>query len=99
MIALLLRQGGAYEILRKRLTEQGQQLHVKATELNQHRLAEFGQSQMDIIGRIRIRTENNCQSKRILFALVNGLLFGYNVFLGLKRETHLEDVFSLLSLN
>ncbi len=90
-------QGGAYEILRKRLTEQGQQLHVKATELNQHRLAEFGQSQMDIIGRIRIRTENNCQARDIV-RVGEWLLFGYNVFLGLKRETHLEDVFSLYRL-
>lgn len=90
-------QGGAYEILRKRLTEQGQQLHQKATELNQHRLDEFGQSQMDIIGRIRIRTENNCQARDIV-RVGEWLLFGYNVFLGLKREIHLEDVFSLYRL-
>lgn len=83
--------------MRKRLTEQGQQLHVKATELNQHRLAEFGQSQMDIIGCIRIRTENNCRYKRYC-SRYEWLLFGYNVFLGLKRETHLEDVFSLYRL-
>ncbi len=59
-------EGGAYEILRKRLTDQGQQLHQKAAQLNEMRLDEFGQSQMDIIGRIRIRTENNCQARDIV---------------------------------
>ncbi|MGG4609179.1 DNA repair ATPase [Providencia sp. Me31A] len=90
-------EGGAYEILRKRLTEQGQQLHQKAVQLNEKRLEEFGQSQMDIIGRIRIRTENNCQARDIV-RVGEWLLFGYNVFLGLKKETHLEDVFSLYRL-
>ena len=90
-------QGGAYEILRKRLTEQGQQLHQKAAQLNDSRLQEFGQSQMDIIGRIRIRTENNCQARDIV-RVGEWLLFGYNVFLGLKRETQIEDVFSLYRL-
>ncbi|MEX0424870.1 DNA repair ATPase [Providencia rettgeri] len=90
-------EGGAYEILRKRLTDQGQQLHQKAAQLNKMRLDEFGQSQMDIIGRIRIRTENNCQARDIV-RVGEWLLFGYNVFLGLKKETHLEDVFSLYRL-
>ncbi|MEX5730298.1 DNA repair ATPase [Providencia hangzhouensis] len=90
-------EGGAYEILRKRLTDQGQQLHQKAAQLNEMRLDEFGQSQMDIIGRIRIRTENNCQARDIV-RVGEWLLFGYNVFLGLKKETHLEDVFSLYRL-
>lgn len=90
-------EGGAYEILRKRLTDQGQQLHQKAAQLNEMRLDEFGQSQMDIIGRIRIRTENNCQARDIV-RVGKWLLFGYNVFLGLKKETHLEDVFSLYRL-
>lgn len=90
-------EGGAYEILRKRLTEQGQQLHQKAAQLNDSRLTEFGQSQMDIIGRIRIRTENNCQARDIV-RVGDWLLFGYNVFLGLKKETHIEDVFFLYQL-
>ncbi|HHR6131756.1 TPA: DNA repair ATPase, partial [Providencia alcalifaciens] len=90
-------EGGAYEILRKRLTEQGLQLHQKAAQLNDSRLTEFGQSQMDIIGRIRIRTENNCQARDIV-RVGDWLLFGYNVFLGLKKETHIEDVFSLYQL-
>ncbi len=73
-------EGGAYDILRKRLSEQGQQLHEKAKQLNGRRLEEFGKSQMDIIGRIRIRTENNCVARDIV-RVGEWLLFGYNVLL------------------
>lgn len=90
-------EGGAYDILRKRLSEQGQQLHEKAKQLNGRRLEEFGKSQMDIIGRIRIRTENNCVARDIV-RVGEWLLFGYNVFIGLKKETRIEDVFSLYRL-
>ncbi|WP_368659841.1 DNA repair ATPase [Leminorella grimontii] len=90
-------EGGAYDILRKRLSEQGQQLHEKAAVLNARRLEEFGKSQMDAIGRIRIRTENNCVARDIV-RVGDWLLFGYNVFIGLKRETRIEDVFSLYRL-
>lgn len=90
-------QGGAYDILRKRLSEQGTKLHQTAESLNQSRLAEFGKSQMDVIGRIRIRTENNCVARDIV-RVGDWLLFGYNVFLGLKKETRIEDVFSLYRL-
>lgn len=87
-------EGGAYEILRRRLTEQGQQLHQKAAQLNDSRLTEFGQSQMDIIGRIRVRTENNCQARDIV-RVGDWLLFGYNVFLGLKKKRTLKMFFTL----
>ncbi|MCE1737065.1 DNA repair ATPase, partial [Enterobacter hormaechei] len=87
-------EGGAYDILRNRLSEQGQQLHEKAGLLNTRRLDEFGKNQTDIIGRIRIRTENNCVARDIV-RVGDWLLFGYNVFLGLKKETRVEDVFSL----
>ncbi|MBD2795754.1 DNA repair ATPase [Xenorhabdus sp. 18] len=90
-------EGGAYDILRNRLSEQGQQLHEKAGLLNTRRLDEFGKNQTDIIGRIRIRTENNCVARDIV-RVGDWLLFGYNVFLGLKKETRVEDVFSLYKL-
>ena len=90
-------EGGAYEILRKRLTSLGQELNQKTEALNQQRLSEFGKSDMSIIGRIRIRTENNCIARDIV-RFGDWLLFGYNVFLGLKKETKIEDVFSLYQL-
>ena len=90
-------EGGAYEILRKRLTSLGQELNQKTEALNQQRLSEFGKSDMSIISRIRIRTENNCVARDIV-RFGDWLLFGYNVYLGLKKGTKIEDVFSLYQL-
>ena len=49
-------QGGAYEVLRRRLTEQGARLREIAGALNQQRLAEFGDSKLEVIVRLRIHT-------------------------------------------
>lgn len=90
-------EGGAYEVLRRRLTDQGQQLRGIAEALNAQRLKEFGSSRMEVIGRLRIRTENNCVARDIV-QVGDCLLFGYNVFIGLKKETRVEDIFSLYRL-
>ena len=90
-------EGGAYEVLHKRLLEQGRQLSQLADGLNQQRQAEFGSQPMAVIGRTRVRTENNC-SARDIAQVGNYLVFGYNVFIGLKQETRVEDVFSLYRL-
>lgn len=89
-------EGGAYEIIRKRLLEQGQTLEARVRELNAARLEEFGTSDMSVIARVRVRTENNCIPRDIV-QVGDYLLFGYNVFIGLKKETRTEDVFSLFS--
>jgi hypothetical protein len=89
-------EGGAYEIIRKRLLDQGQSLNAKVRELNDARLAEFGSSAMNVIARVRVRTENNCIPRDIV-QVGDHLLFGYNVFIGLKKETKVEDVFSLFT--
>ncbi|RMX05672.1 AAA family ATPase [Corticibacter populi] len=89
--------GGAYEVLQKRLAEQGGALRSIAAELNARRLEEFGSSHMELLGRLRVRTENNCVGRDIV--QVGGwLLFGYNVFIGLKQQTRVEDVFALYRL-
>ncbi|WP_447593215.1 DNA repair ATPase [Aquipseudomonas campi] len=90
-------EGGAYEVLHKRLQEQGLRLRQTTDALNQRRLEEFGSSRMDAIGRVRIRTENNCIARDIV-QVGDCLLFGYNVFMGLKKETSVADVFSLYRL-
>ncbi|MBU8978111.1 DNA repair ATPase [Lysobacter sp. MMG2] len=90
-------QGGAYEVLRRRLDEQGERLQNLAGALNQRRLQEFGDSRLEVIGRLRIRTENNCIGRDIV-PVGDLLLFGYNVFLGLKTTTRVEDVFGLYRL-
>ena len=91
-------EGGAYEVLQRRLQEQGAQLKSIADALNDQRQDAFGSSRMDVIGRVRIRTENNCQARDIV-QVGDALLFGYNVFLGLKKDTRIEDVFSLYRLD
>ena len=90
-------EGGAYEVIRKRLVEQGRLLNNQARALNDARLSEFGSSDLSVVSRVRVRTENNCVA-RDMVQIGDYLLFGYNVFIGLKKETHIEDVFSLFKL-
>lgn len=90
-------QGSAYEVIRKRLHDQGNQLEALASRLNQQRLDEFGSTEMQVIGRTRVRTENNCVARDIV-RVGDHLLFGYNVFLGLKKTTQIADVFALFKL-
>ncbi|MEV0756985.1 DNA repair ATPase [Streptosporangium sp. NPDC050280] len=84
---------GTYEVLRARLAEQAAELARQSDALNAERLAVFGGAELRLIGTERIRTENNCVPRDIVS--VGGLmLFGYNVFIGMKPETAVEDVFS-----
>ncbi|TDK19559.1 AAA family ATPase [Luteimonas aestuarii] len=91
-------QGGAYEVLRRRLRDQGARLRGIVDGLNAQRLAEFGDSRMEVVGRFRIRTENNCIGRDIVQVGDDLLLFGYNVYIGLKTTTRIEDVFGLYRL-
>ena len=98
LVASAVADGGAYDVIRKRLIEQGQKLDQKTRLLNEARLAEFGSSDMGVLARVRVRTENNCVARDIV--QVGGhLLFGYNVFIGLKKETKIEDVFALFDVS
>lgn len=90
-------EGGAYEILNKRLQEQANQLQTFTQQLNDRRIKEFGNKNMEAIGRIRVRTENNCIPRDIV-RVGDCLLLGYNVFIGLKKETTISDVFSIYRL-
>lgn len=86
---------GTYELLSERLKAHGKTLAQKSASLNKKRLAVFGGSEMALLGSDRIRTENNCVPRDIVEAGGELLLFGYNVFIGLKTETRVSDVFSL----
>jgi len=90
-------EGGAYDIIRQRLLDQGAELNTKTQALNDARLEEFGSSDMEVAARVRVRTENNCIARDIV-QVGEHLLFGYNVFIGLKKETKIEDVFSLFKI-
>ncbi|GAA0424908.1 DNA repair ATPase [Cocleimonas flava] len=90
-------ESSAYEIIRKRLEQQANDLEAHTKTLNEARLEEFGSSEMSVLGRLRVRTENNCVARDIA-QVGDTLIFGYNVFIGLKKETHIEDVFMLYKL-
>ena len=90
--------GNAYELIKKRLTEQGSRLEQQTATLNNSRLEEFGSTQMQVIARTRIRTEYNCVAQDMV-QVGDYLLFGYNVFMGLKRASNIKDVLSLYRLN
>ncbi len=87
-------ESGAYEVIFQRLQQQGKTLNNHIEQLNQERLNEFQHMDMTILSRINLRTDNNCEA-RDLVQIGNQILFGYNVFLGLRKETKIDDVFSL----
>ncbi|MEL7311902.1 MAG: DNA repair ATPase [Pseudomonadota bacterium] len=90
-------EGGAYEVIQQRLLAQGEALEALAQQLNEGRAGEFGSTEMVLASRTRVRTENNCVGRDIV-QIGDLLLFGYNVFIGLKNTTQIEDVFALYQL-
>ncbi|EAR07825.1 DNA repair ATPase [Reinekea blandensis] len=87
-------QGGAYEVLHNRLMEQGRALEQQTQQLNDARQAEFGSTDMEVAGRVRLRTENNSIA-RDLVRVGEWILLGYNVNIGLRKTTRVNDVFAL----
>ena len=85
---------GTYEVLRARLGAQAQELAERAEQLNARRVETFGGQQMRLLGAERIRTANNCVPRDIV-PVGASMLFGYNVFIGLKAETAIDDVFAV----
>ncbi|MFB9836234.1 DNA repair ATPase, partial [Actinoallomurus acaciae] len=85
---------GTYEVLRARLGEQAEALAGRAEALNVRRVETFGGAELRLVGAERIRTENNCVPRDIA-AVGELLLFGYNVFIGLRPETTVDDVFAV----
>ena len=87
-------EGGSYEVIRRRLLERAEELGRRAEALNARRKQVFGGTDLSLLENTRVRTENNCVPRDIV--QVGGLiLFGYNVFIGLKPETAVADVFGL----
>ncbi|WP_448547027.1 DNA repair ATPase [Thalassotalea fusca] len=90
-------EGGSYELIQRRLTALGNDLQSQIKQLNDERMQTFGATDMAVEARVRVRTEHNCIARDIA-AIGDTLLFGYNVFLGLKRNISVADVFSLHQL-
>lgn len=87
----------SFELLRKRLATAATVVRGKTDALNEHRLAVFGRVEPKLLARLSARTEHNCIA-RDMVRVGDLLLFGYQVFMGLKRETTINDVFCLYRL-
>lgn len=92
-------EAGTYEIIRDRLSKQNEVLRKRLEALNVARRDVFGAIETKLVGTDRITTQNNCLSRDIVAVNERHFLFGYNVFMGLKTETLIEDVFSCYSYN
>ncbi|TGN39171.1 DNA repair ATPase [Marinobacter confluentis] len=93
----IIREGGTFATLKKRLTDHAQSLRGTVKSLNEEREVQFGASSMDVLGRVRARTPHNCIARDVV-RLGEFLLFGFNVEHGLKQTVELPDVFSLYRL-
>ncbi len=87
-------QGSNYDIIQERLLDQAAELRDRADDLNDKRREVFGGTELDVVGQETIRTDNNCVPQDIV-NIGGHLLFGYNVYIGMKSETSVDDVFSL----
>ncbi len=87
-------ESGTYEIIRGRLNEQSSELVKRLNLLNQSRKEVFGSIATSLIANERITTEHNCMP-RDMVPVGSRFIFGYNVHIGLKTETVIEDVFSV----
>jgi MoxR-like ATPase len=88
-------EAGTYEIIRSRLEEQSASLRERLSKLNDARKAVFGSIETKLLTTERVSTENNCLARDIIALGDNRFLFGYNVHMGLKSETNVEDVFGV----
>lgn len=90
-------QGGSYEVIRKRLEENSKKLLTQTELLNNVRLEQFGNLKQELISKLNIHTENACVP--VDMTQVNGFIFfGYNVFMGMKTQVTMEDVFALYKI-
>ncbi len=85
---------GTYEVIKSRLTKQGDDLLGKAEKLNAVRKDVFGSIESKLLSSERILTDNNC-IPRDMAPVDDCFLFGYNVHIGLKQKVELADVFSI----
>ncbi|MET3731786.1 DNA repair ATPase [Moheibacter stercoris] len=85
---------GTYEIIKKRLHTQKEELVNRLNSLNEARKEVFNSTNFVLKSNQRISTENTCVARGIV-ALNDICIFGYNVHFGLRTEIKLEDVFSI----
>jgi len=87
-------EGGSYDVIRQRLLDHCATLGKKSETLNERRVATFGGTSLSLVATERIRTKNSCVP-RDLKQVRGQLILGFNVFVGLKVDTVIDDVFAL----
>jgi hypothetical protein len=91
-------EGSSYDVIRRRLLDQAAELRARTDALNDRRMQVFGSSELKLLSTERVRTENN-STPRDMVSIAGHLLFGFQVFLGLKSETTVADVLSIYKLS
>jgi hypothetical protein len=89
-------EGSTYEIIRNRLNTHAADLKSRLDQLNDARREVFGSIKTKLLATERITTSNNCVPRDIV-AIGQRFIFGYNVQIGLKSETHVNDVLAVYS--
>lgn len=85
---------GTYEIIQNRLHTYSDELRERLNSLNSERREVFGSIPTELLSTQRITTAHNCTARDIVPVGVK-FIFGYNVHMGLKAVTKIEDVFSV----
>ncbi len=86
-------ESGTYEIIRKRLQAQADDLNNRLDQLNAARKDVFGAIETQLVANDRINTNNHCIARDIT-SIGEYCIFGYNVHIGLRSGIKLADVFS-----
>jgi len=87
-----------YHILKNRLNKQAEELSNRLGSLNDSRKETFGSVETKLLANDRITTRHNCFA-RDMIPVGKRFIFGYNVHMGLKTETHVSDVLSVYSFS
>ncbi len=90
--------GGSYELIRERLLKAAKDLLQRLNLLNKERKEVFGSIATGLLSSERVTTVNNCVP-RDMVSVGEDFIFGYNVHIGLKSETTVEDVLSVYSFD
>jgi len=86
-------EGGSYDVIRRRLLDRAAELGTRCEALNAARSKLFGGRELALLATDRVRTENNCVPRDVV-SVAGYLLFGFQVFIGLKSETKPGDALS-----
>jgi ATPase involved in DNA repair/ATPase family associated with various cellular activities (AAA) len=85
---------GTYEVIRNRLTNASGALRGRLAKLNEARKAVFGAIELKLLATEHVFTESSCIARDIV-PVGDQFLFAYNVHIGLKSTTSLEDIFAI----